>query len=339
MSDPVAEALAEAGASTRAIFATTDAAEIRRRLDAFCAERLGCAARRYFHCSVSVGAAFGIELVNGRRVLVKAHPLVRSRAFLLAAHRVQAYVNARGFPAPAPLVEPAPLPPGLATAEQWVDEGRPGDAHRPEIQRALAAALARLIALTEPFRGEDALAEGFSLLRGAQLWPPPHSPIFDFGATSAGAEWIDELAAESRARLLSSPGRLVVGHGDWSSKHFRFDGSEVRVVYDWDSLALVPEAFLVGTAAAHFTSEPPAWRAPARGESDAFVAEYERARRTPFSPGERAAIRAAIVFATAYTSRCEHALDPRAKPPPRSFRAALAALTGSQQPTSTLSRR
>ena len=338
MSDPVAEALGESDASTRAIFGTTDAVEIRRRVDAFCAGRLGSRALRYFHCAVSVGAAFGVELTDGRRVLVKAHPLERSSAFLQAAHRVQAHVSAQGFPAPRPLAEPGPLPPGLATAEEWVDDGAPADAHRPEIRRALAAALARLIELGEPFRGEAALAEGFSILRGARLPPAPHSPIFDFDATSAGAEWIDALAAEARARLLTSPGRLVVGHGDWSIKHFRFEGADVRVVYDWDSVTLAPEAFLVGTAAAHFTSEPPDWRAPACEESVAFVAEYEDARRKPFTAAERAAVQAAIVFGTAYTSRCEHALDPGGAPPPHSFRAALAALTDSEQAPGTLSR-
>jgi hypothetical protein len=26
----------------------------------------------------------------------------------------------------------------------------------------------------------------------------------------------------------------VIGHGDWTVKHFRFDGLDPTVVYDWD---------------------------------------------------------------------------------------------------------
>ena len=35
-----------------------------------------------------------------------------------------------------------------------------------------------------------------------------------------------------------APAELVVGHHDWSGKHFRFADGRVTVVYDWDSLRL-----------------------------------------------------------------------------------------------------
>ena len=338
MSDAVVRGLADAPLGTRAVFGTTDAAEIRRRLDAFCERRLGSPPVRYFHCSVSVGAAFGVALADGRRVAVKVHRPERGIAFLRAAHRVQRHVAASGFPAPTPLVEPSPVPPGVATAEEWVDEGEPGDARDPATRRTLAAGLARLIELTRPFRGDRTLGESFTILRDGPLWPAPHSPIFDFEATAEGAEWIDAIAGAARAALLTSASPPVVGHSDWSIKHFRFAGGQIRVVYDWDSLTLAPEAFLVGTAAAHFTSEPPDWSAPWLAESDAFVSEYEAARAVPFTASERVAVAAARVFGTAYTARCEHALDPLAVAPPRSFRAALRTLTESEQAASTLLR-
>ena len=54
------------------------------------------------------------------------------------------------------------------------------------------------------------------------LWPVPHNALFDFEATVAGAEWIDEVAGKAKKILDNSPGRMVVGHADWSAKHLRF---------------------------------------------------------------------------------------------------------------------
>jgi hypothetical protein len=142
------------------------------------------------------------------------------------------------------------------------------------------------------------------------LWPEPHSPIFDFAATAAGAGWIDELATRARERLADPAGEPVVGHVDWSAKHFRFEGSNVRVVYDWDSVARVPEPVLVGEAARSFTAS---WDPPARPlmptpeEARAFVAEYEAARGRSFDAAERRTLGAAAVYALAYGARCEHA--------------------------------
>ncbi len=84
--------------------------------------------------------------------------------------------------------------------------------------------------------------------------------------------------------------RVVVGHADWSVKHFRFRGGEIWVVYDWDSLRLDRETMILGTAAATF---PGTWnlhvpsRAPSPEEMRAFVEEYEAARDEPFSGQER----------------------------------------------------
>ena len=47
----------------------------------------------------------------------------------------------------------------------------------------------------------------------------PHSPSFDFEATAAGAQWIDDLA---RAALPCADfGDRVVAHTDWSARNVR----------------------------------------------------------------------------------------------------------------------
>jgi hypothetical protein len=50
---------------------------------------------------------------------------------------------------------------------------------------------------------------------------------------------------------------------------------------------------------------------PTIEDSLAFVADYEAARRAPFSADERRALTAAARYATAYTARCEHSIDPQ----------------------------
>jgi hypothetical protein len=66
-----------------------------------------------------------------------------------------------------------------------------------------------------------------------QLWPPPeaHTLTVDLYATATGAEWIDVIAAQAKSRALAAAsGELVVGHHDWSGKHFRFADDRVTVV-------------------------------------------------------------------------------------------------------------
>jgi hypothetical protein len=187
----------------------------------------------------------------------------------------------------------------------------------------MAATLARLVRLAAEVDDVEPLGEGWRLQTEEGLWGEPHNALFDFEATAAGAEWIDRLATAARARWQA--GRLVVAHADWSVKHFRFHGSLVHVIYDWDSLTLDSEASLVATAAVHFpyTEAFDVPRVASLDELRAFVADYERERGKPFTTEEHRAISAAAVHAIAYTARCEHARNPRGGRPKGSFREAL----------------
>ena len=103
-----------------------------------------------------------------------------------------------------------------------------------------------------------------------------------------------------------------MGHSDWSAKNMRMGPAEIAVLYDWDSVFLDLEAFVVGSAAAHF---PVTWEldvpeTPSVGEAAAFVREYQEARGAPFARSELAEVAAAATYARAYKARCEHALDP-----------------------------
>src|SRR2546430_15304418 len=90
-------------------------------------------------------------------------------------------------------------------------------------------------------------------LPAGAIWPAPHSKLFDFEATTIGAEWIDEIARQAQEIKLHGAGQLVLGHTDWGVKHFRYVGKKIRVIYDWDSLAFEKEPIIVGHASWYFT--------------------------------------------------------------------------------------
>jgi len=294
------------------LFGTHDPEPVGRAFDEFCLAELGSPVAAPLFYEASVGCVAGFELADGRRLVVKAQSLASPPDFLAATARTQATLVARGFPAPAVLLGPRPLGCTLATVEELVDEGDYRDAHEPPIRSALAEALARLVTLAADLP-QDGLGREQRTLGPDVLWPRPHHRMFDFEATRAGTEWIDELARRAK-ELLASPGEPVIGHTDWTVKHCRFIGHELRVVYDWDSLGLMPEPELVGHAAAHFTTT---WRLdvpliPSPDEAGAFVAAYERERGREFDRAERVRLGAQAVYSLAYGARCEACSEPSA---------------------------
>ncbi len=170
-------------------------------------------------------------------------------------YEVQSYLADHNYPCPKPLLGPTPIGDGHATVEELIDTGVYADAHNPAIRRIMAEKLAQLVTVTRNIRntpGLQSTARGQQLPEGV-LWPTPHSRIFDFAATTSGAEWIDALARKARQGLTHGVGEIVIGHTDWSVKHFRFQDEKVCVIYDWDSLALERETVIVGEAARGFT--------------------------------------------------------------------------------------
>lgn len=304
--------LAAAPRLAHAMFGTADAAGVAGRLDAFCARNLGSAAREVLFCELSVGAAFGLRLLDDRRVLVKAHRSALSLRFLRAVHAAHSHLARSGFPCPLPVAPPAPFGDGFATVEELVEAGAYADARDPRIRRASAGTLARLVRLSGTAPGVDGLGAFPHRPPRGRLWPEPHSPVFDFAATVAGSGWIEGHAARAKRTLDAFRGGPVVGHADWCSKHLRFRGGDVSVVYDWDSLRIDAEPAIVGRAAVTF----PANRhldgpnVPEPDETWRFVRDYEEARGRTFSRPERWTIAAGAVYALSYLARCEHAADP-----------------------------
>jgi hypothetical protein len=329
-------------AVVRVVFPDSSPEGVATALDAFCRRTLGAGIADAEFVAASVGSVHGLRLTDGRRVVVKVHPPRASGRYLEAMQTVQRELAAAGFPAPEPLAAPEPLGAGIAVAETLLDAGARADAHDPAVRRAMAAALARLVGRCRPLTGLDGLRENIMAMSPRDLWPAPHDARFDFDGTAAGAEWIDEIAVRARRARDRDIGDVVVGHTDWRVENMRFADGAVSAVYDWDSLAIQREPVLAGGVAHLFTSDftaGPEWvQRPTLDEALAFVADYEVARGAPFGADGRAVARAALLYAMAYTARCEHSdaltgvgtrpPDPaaaRAPLPPGSARAFVAA--------------
>ena len=292
----------------RDVFGTTDPQRIAAFVDRFCRWRLGSAVSGYEFFATSVGSVHGLRLLDRRRVVVKAYRSQVDVTHLAAVQRVQARLADGGFPAPRPVLAPAPLAHGVAVVETLLDRGTWADAHDPAVRRAVAAGLVQLVEHARRFVGVPGLVSWCEAYD--RLWRQPHDRRFDFPGTARGAEWIDRLAAQARRRLDEhAGGDPVIGHGDWRVEHLRFADGELSAVYDWDSLSIGPEPVFAGSAAHAFTAD---WSIEAHAsiptieESLAFLADYEAARGAPFSNRGRRTALSALVAAMAYSARCGH---------------------------------
>lgn len=299
------------------IFGTGHADEIFAVMDEFCCQHLGSGIAGYLFQKSSIGSAHGVRLRDGREVVIKARlPASVNRCLnsdassLSAVCRVMGWLNRRGYPCAPPIAGPAPLGAGFATVEGFLQGGHRVNGLDPRYRKAMAVGLADLVETLQEVDFDTSCLRPF--FGGKTLYPQPHSKLFDFEKTAAGAEWIDAFAARARA-LEQHESPPVLGHGDWRVEHVRFDGDEIVATYDWDSLAWMPEAKLVANAAYSFSADwtdadrPNLPRAP---DILSFVADYEQARGQPFSNDERRSLLASCVYGVAYGARCSHAVRP-----------------------------
>ena len=282
------------------VLGTLDADSIRAR-----ARELEPGTQEVFYFAASVGAVFGVRRRDGSRVAIKVNKLFTDERYLAEVQALQSRLADAGFPAPRPVRLH-----GTVTVEEWLDDGAFRNAHEPAVRRAMARELVRFHRLATATGRRPRRA---FLRPDGELWPKPHNVLFDFDATAAGAEWIDEIGSAALSAAQAPVGTAVVGHTDWSAKHLRFDPDlRPTALYDWDSVTTDLEPSLVGTAAGSFVyseeldEEIDVW--PSTAESVAFLDEYELARGTPFSVEERHAAQAACVYLRAYAARCHHAV-------------------------------
>ncbi len=209
----------------RAVFGTDDptvgAALVHDFTEATVGRILGV---RFAHAGT--GIVLGLDLVEGSTVVVKMLRWNASVERLSAVQTVQRRLADSGMPVPHPLVHATPLGHAVATIETYLPSA-PADGHRAEVRSALAAGLAQFIDTASELAPSPSV--GANVLLGpppGEVWHEPHDVRFDFDATRAGAEWIDELALGARAELAACdlPSE-VVAHLDWRIDNVAFDGT------------------------------------------------------------------------------------------------------------------
>lgn len=298
----------------KAVFGTESPAEIEGVLSPFCRDLLGASIQEVMFYRIAAACVAGLRLSDGRSVVVKAQRGGRPERYLTACADLRRLLVKEGFPCPSPLTGPVRVGPAWVTAEEMMTAGDKGDAHDPAIRKAIVRSLARMIAISESFEGAESFGRAwFSGLPEGQVFPKPHSPLYNFDATKEGAEWIEALAAEARERRKFAEGPRVIGHFDYRVEHVRFEGGEVVSSFDWDSLHFEHLPVLIGSLAPHFTID---WhredlvRTPTLDEMRAFVADFEDARGRPFTAEERFILTGSLVYGMAYSARCNHASNP-----------------------------
>jgi hypothetical protein len=291
----------------RLVFRTPEPARIARMVEGFMADYVGPVAAALFY-RTGVGVVVGLRLVDGREVVLKIHRWQASLERLQAIHEVQTHLANVGLPAPRPILAPQLAGSALVTVEEFrAGQAVPG--HDPQVRSTLAEGLHQFVVAAQPLVGRASVGAP-PIVRGpgdGPLWPEPHSVRFDFDGTADGAEWIDALWRQGRARLAHPAGDAVIGHFDWRVENLGFRDGTIVAIYDWDSVAAAPEPILVGVVAAMFTSD---WSQPdplpTLDEMIAFVDGYERARGRSFNRAEREILDAANLMQCAYGARCQH---------------------------------
>jgi hypothetical protein len=297
----------------RSILGTDSPEVIAERVERYCREQFGATVARCDEFTESVGAVFVLMLDSGQRVVIKAHGLGESRwgtvetlASLIAVYGVQAQLATQGVPCADVLRPPLAWESGAVAAMSYLDGAQPDDAHSPEVRRAMARMVAEITRLAAPLRDTPDLPVSHLPNR---LWPRPHNVLFDLEAP--GGEWIDERARAARAVLDAASPPPVVAHTDFSAANVRVRDARVFAIYDMDSIALVDEVRSVASMAVHYTyTGAEGETRTSRDQARAFIADYEQARGTPFTPAERARLDAGAIYAIAYTARAEHSIDP-----------------------------
>ncbi|SEP39236.1 phosphotransferase [Amycolatopsis saalfeldensis] len=271
-------------------------------LPAWCLDRLGGEPADVLFHRHGMSTVFGLRLIGGREVVVKARADDGRAASCVAA---QAWLAGRGFPCPRPLTPVV----GAGSLAVHAEEFRPGGevlrGDSPEVAVGYARVFARLMAgladltVVPPLPNPRWIRWDHS---DPGLWPS--IGFLDERDQGAVPAYVVDTAARVRERLLAARLPCVLGHADFEAQNLRWHGREVWAVHDWDSLAWQPEAALAGAASGTFASAGPPTLAPIAG-SEAFLRSYQDIRGRRFTAAELEVAWAAGLWVAAHNARWE----------------------------------
>ena len=303
----------------RAVLGDVPAPQVLSWFSQYTSEHLGQAIRCVRFRAGRIDAVWGVELADGREVVVKAHRRpVDGRPVdlqaLAAATRAQSLLVAAGYPCPRPCCGPDEVAGHVLTAEAMLERGAAVDGRDPVIRRLLADGLARHVDL---LRQDGTLAQragsGPSWCRYQHgPWPTPHDAIVDLTTCPPGYEWLDAFARRAGEQVLThrSGQDVVVGHADWYAGNCAVDEGRLVGTFDWELVADT-EAVVAGFSAAGYASSSSSGGGLSTPEEAlAFLRDYERARGLPFEEAEQRAAAGAAAWIVAFNARWETAMRP-----------------------------
>jgi hypothetical protein len=274
-------------------------------LVAWCKRELGALPVEQLLAASVMSEVKAVRLNDGREVVVKTRPDPTGRVATCLA--VQRAVRAAGLPCATPLTEVSMVD-GLAVhAEQWlpggeIDRGADVDAaERSAHLYAACTAVTSRLRFPPPLPNPEWVHWNHD---GPGEWPPNELHDRRPGADSLPEALVD-VAARARKRLLASGSlRQVLGHADWEAQNLRWDQTTPYVVHDWDSVAWLPEAALVGAASGAFSSAETPTLAPL-ASSEAFLDAYQEQRGSSFTTDELEVAWAASLWPALHNARAE----------------------------------
>jgi aminoglycoside phosphotransferase (APT) family kinase protein len=274
----------------------------------WCEDHLGSAPAQVLFTSSQLSVVFGIRLRDGREVVVKARSDPKDR--IDSCLQAQEHLAAAGFPCPRPITAPTAVGDLTVHAETLILGGDLLRGSSGDIARKCADVFAWLMALLEPLQIPPPLPNPYWLRwehQGTWLWPDV--PWLDGRDQNKVPDFVVAIATRSAKRLHSASLPHVLGHGDFEAQNLRWKDCKPWAVHDWDSLAWLPEAALVGAASGVFTSTEAPVLAPLES-SEAFLSVYQDRRGRRFTREEEEIAWAASLIPAVHDARDE-ALLPR----------------------------
>lgn len=305
------ESSEEISDTERAVHGALTLLELHGFLDGWSRDRLGSAIADIRFRAGRIDAVWGVELQDGRAVVIKAHRTPVDLEAAQATIDAQHMLAAAGFPCPVPLAGPDEVDGRVLTAETLITGARP-NGRQPAARRLLADGLAqhiKILAAHPDLTRRAGAGPSWCRYQGGP-WPVPHDTLVDFTSTVPGFEWLETFAQRAADQILDNrtTNEVVVGHADWYAGNTAVVGGRLVGVFDWELVADT-EAVIAGfTASCYASSATGSGGLSSPEEVAAFLQDYEEGRGRPFLESERRAAAAAAAWILAFNARWQTAL-------------------------------
>jgi hypothetical protein len=271
----------------------------------WCRQFLGAVPVELLLASDAMADVRAVRLDDGRTVVLKARFADEAQRASQCVE-IQRALAELGFPCPRPLTTVTVVSDRAVHAEEWRPGGEMIRDDGPEAACRSARLFGDLMRLLEGIAADPPRPNPEWVRwhhEGPDLFPenPRHDVL---AADRALPTVIGETARRVRTRLRTATLRPVLGHADWEAQNLRWNGTEPYAVYDWDSLAWLPEAAVVGAAAGAFASAEVPTLAPI-DSSRAFLDAYQDARGRTFRAEELEVAWAASIWPALHNARGE----------------------------------